>query len=325
MNRREIIAMLGGAAAWPVTARAQQMAMPVVGFLSARSAKTSGYLVEAFRKGLGETGYVEGQNVVIDYRYAEGQYDQVPMLAADLVRRQVAVIAASDLSGALAGKAATTTIPIVFTIGTDPIKSGLVASLSRPGSNITGVTNLNTELAPKRLELMHELVPTASNFGLLVNPTNLGTKEYLREVETAAGTLGLQLHGLNASTDREIDAAFAILAQLRAGGLVIEADAFFTSRSELIVALALRHAIPTIYQFREFAAVGGLMSYGGSITNSHYAVGVYTGRILKGEKAADLPVQQSTKVELIINLRTAKVLGLTVPLALLTRADEVIE
>jgi putative ABC transport system substrate-binding protein len=326
MKRREFITLVGGAAtAWPLSARAQRTALPVVGFLSARSSKTSGYLVDAFRKGLGETGYIEGQNVAIDYRHAEGQYDQVPVLATDLVSRQVAVIAASDLSGALAGKAATTTIPIVFTIGTDPIKSGLVASLNRPGGNITGVTNLNTELAPKRLELMHELVPTASNLGLLVNPTNLGTKEYLREVEAAAATLGLQLHVLNASTDREFDAAFATLVRLRAGGLVIEADAFFTSRSELLVALSLRHAIPTIYQFREFAAVGGLMSYGGSITNSHYAVGVYTGRILKGEKPADLPVQQSTKVELIINLRTAKVLGITVPLALLTRADEVIE
>jgi putative ABC transport system substrate-binding protein len=299
--------------------------MPLIGFLSARSSGASRYLVDAFRKGLGEAGYIEGQNVAIDYRYAEGQYDRVPALATDLVSRQVAVIAASDLSGALAAKAATRTTPIVFTIGSDPIKSGLVASLNRPGGNITGVTNLNTELAPKRLELMRELVPKAGHFGLLVNPTNLGTEAFVREVQTAAGTLGLQLHLLNASTDREFDAAFVTLVRVQAGGLMIEADAFFTSRGEQLIALALRHAMPTIYQFREFAAAGGLMSYGGSITDSHHAVGIYTGRILKGEKPADLPVQQSTKVELIINLKTAKALGVTVPLALLTRADEVIE
>jgi putative ABC transport system substrate-binding protein len=329
MRRREFIAALGGAAAASVlrhqAARAQQPAMPVVGFLSARSAGASRYLVEAFRKGLGEASYIEGQNVAIDYRYAEGRYDRMPALAADLASRQVAVIAASDLSGALAGKAATGTIPIVFTIGTDPIQSGLVASLSRPGGNITGVTNLNTELAPKRLELMRELVPTAGSFGLLVNPTNLGTEEFVREVQAAAGALGLQLHRVSVSTDAEFNSAFATLAGLRAGGLVIEADAFFTSRSELLAALALRHGIPTIYQFREFTAVGGLMSYGGDIKDSHHAVGVYTGRILKGEKPADLPVQRLTKVELIINLKTARALGVTVPLALLTRADEVIE
>jgi putative ABC transport system substrate-binding protein len=326
MRRRDFITLLGSAAAtWPVGARAQQSAVPMVGFLSVRSPGASTYLVDAFRKGLREAGYIEGQNMAIEYRYADNQYNQVKALATDLVSRQAAVIAASDLGAALAGKAATTAIPIVFTIGSDPIKSGLVASLNQPGGNITGVTNLNYELAPKRLELMRELVPTASHFGLLANPNNFATETFVREVQTAAETLGLQLHLVNAGTDSELDAAFATLVRLRVGGLAIEADAFFTARSEQIAALALRHAIPTIYQFREFAAAGGLMSYGGNIADAHHTVGVYTGRILKGEKPADLPVQQSTKVELIINLKTAKALGLTVPIALIGRADEVIE
>jgi putative ABC transport system substrate-binding protein len=323
MKRREFMALLGGAAMLPVMARAQ--AMPVIGYLSGRSAGASQYVVDAFRKGLGETGFVEGQNVAIEFRYAEGQYDRMPTLAADLVGRRVAVIFADTVASAMAAKAATAAIPIVFQVGFDPVAGGLVASLSHPGGNITGVTNLSAEVAPKRLELMRELIPMASDFGMLVNPGNPATDQYMRQFQGVAGSLGLQLHLVNASSDRDFDAAFANLTRLRVSGLVIEADAFFTNRSQQLAALTLRHTIPAIYQFREFAAAGGLMSYGGSITDTHRAVGVYVGRILKGEKAADLPVVQSTKVELIVNLKTAKALGLTVPLALLTRADEVFE
>jgi putative ABC transport system substrate-binding protein len=326
MKRRDFITLLSGAAAaWPIAVRAQQSKPPVIGYLSGRSPGASKYLADAFRKGLGETGFVEGRNVAIDFRYVDGQFDRIPALAADLVARRVAVIFGDTIASAMAAKAATASIPIVFQVGFDPVAGGLVDSLSRPGGNITGVTNLSVEVAPKRLELMRELIPAASDFAMVVNPANPGTEGYLRAFQGVAGSLGVKLHLLNASTDHEIEAAFATLPGLGVGGLVIQADSFFTNRSEQLAALALRHAIPAIYQFREFAAAGGLMSYGGSITDSHRAVGVYVGRILKGEKPADLPVQQSTKVELIINLRTAKIIGITVPLSLVYRADEVIE
>jgi len=281
-------------------------------------------MVAAFRQGLKETGYVEGQNVAIEFRWADGQYDRVPAMAAELVRRQVAVIVANT-PGNLAAKAATTMIPIVFSTSSDPVQIGLVASLSRPGGNVTGVTELGVEVMPKRLELAHELVPTAPIIAVLVNPTNPNTETQLRDLQAAARTLGVQLHVLHASTERDFAAVFTTLAQMRAGGLVISTDGLFTSRSEQIAALALRHAVPTIYQNRTFATAGGLMSYGGSTTDIYRIAGAYTGRILKGEKPSDLPVQQATRIELIINMKTAKALGLTFPITLLGRADEVIE
>jgi putative tryptophan/tyrosine transport system substrate-binding protein len=281
-------------------------------------------MLAAFHQGLKDTGYVEAQSVRIEYRWADGQYGRLPAMAADLVHRQVAVIVTNS-PGMLAAKVATTTIPIVFTTSGDPVELGFVASLARPGRNITGVTQLNVEVAPKRLELMHELVPTATIMAVLLNPTYPSAETQSRGMQAAARTLGLQLHILRASNERAIDDAFATLAQLRAGAFVISSDPFFNSRAEQFAALALRHAVPTIFQYREFAAAGGLMSYGGSIIDSYRQAGVYTGRILKGEKPADLPVQQSTKVELIINLKTAKALGLEVPRTLIARADEVIE
>jgi putative ABC transport system substrate-binding protein len=327
MRRREFIGLVSGAAAWPLTARAQQPAMPLIGFLGSASPTLWADFLRAFHRGLGETGYVEGHNVAIEYRWAQGENDRLPALAAELVRRQVAVIAApASTPAALAAKAATTTIPIVFQVGTDPIAAGLVGSLARPGGNATGVTNLNTELGPKRLELLRQLIPTASTIALLVNPTSpFITETMSREMQSAAAALGLQLHIVQASTEHDFATVFETLAQLRASALVIAPDALFISKSEQLGALTVRHAMPAITQFREFAAGGGLMSYGGSFTEAARLVGIYTGRILKGEKPADLPVVQTTKVELIINLKTAKALGLTVPTALLTRADEVIE
>jgi putative tryptophan/tyrosine transport system substrate-binding protein len=325
MKRRQFITLLGGASAWPLAARAQQPAMPVVGFLSGGS-DTFPERVRAFLQGLGETGYIEGQTVTVEYRWAEGKYERLPALAADLVRRQVNVIATPDAAlTAQAAKAATTTIPIVFAAGADPVASGLVASLSRPGGNLTGVSRLNVELGPKRLALLHELVPTAVTIALLVNPANANAETLTRDLQAAAHTLGLDLHVLGASTDRDLDTVFAEMTKLHAGGLVIGTDPFLLARSEQLAALALRHAVPTIYQYREFAASGGLMSYAGSFTEGYHLAGLYAGRILKGAKPADLPVQQVTKVELMINLKTAKTLGLTVPPNLLAIADEVIE
>jgi ABC-type uncharacterized transport system substrate-binding protein len=326
MRRRDFIAGIGSAAAWPLAARAQQPAMPVIGFLSTGSPQVApGPGLAAFRQGLGETSYVEGRNVAIEYRWAEEQVDRLPALAADLVRRRVAVIATGGNRPALAAKAATATIPIVFSTSADPVRLGLVASLSRPGGNLTGVTSLTTEVGPKRLELLHEAVPAATLIGLLLNPTNPQNEAFLRDQQAAARILGVQLHVLYASAERDFDAAFATLVQLRAGGLVIGPDAFVNSRTEQLAALALRHAVPTSFQGRDGAAAGGLMSYGGSITEAIRLAGVYTGRILKGEKPADLPVQQATKFEMILNLKTAKALDLTVPTSTLLRADEVIE
>jgi putative tryptophan/tyrosine transport system substrate-binding protein len=325
VKRREFITLLGGAAAaWPIMARAQRPEIPVVAFLNGGSPDGYAPMVAAFHQGLKDTGYVEAQSVRMEYRWADGQYGRLPAMAADLVHRQVAVIVTNS-PGMLAAKAATTTIPIVFTTSGDPVELGFVASLARPGRNITGVTQLNVEVAPKRLELMHELVPTATIMAVLLNPTYPSAETQSRGMQAAARTLGVQLHILRASNERDIDDAFATLAQLRAGAFVISSDPFFNSRAEQFAALALRHAVPTIFQYREFAAAGGLMSYGGSIIDSYRQAGVYTGRILKGEKPADLPVQQSTKVELIINLKTAKALGLEVPRTLIARADEVIE
>jgi putative tryptophan/tyrosine transport system substrate-binding protein len=319
------MALLGGAAAaWPLTVRAQQPAMPVIGFLNAGAPDGYAPMVAAFRQGLEETGYVEAQNVGIEYHWANGQYDRFPAIAADLIRRQVAVIVTNS-PGVATIRAATTTIPIVFTTSGDPVKLGWVAALNRPGGNITGVTQLNVEVGPKRLELMHQLVPTATTIAVLLNPTYPSAETELSDMQTAARTLGLQMHLLRASNKHEIDDAFATLVQLRAGTLVITSDPFFNTRTKQLAALALRHAVPTIFQYREFAAAGGLMSYGGSNIASYRQAGVYTGRILKGEKPADLPVQQVTKVELIINMKTAKTLGLTLPITLLGRADEVIE
>jgi putative ABC transport system substrate-binding protein len=326
MRRRDFIALIGGAAAWPLAARAQQN-VPVIGFLNSESPALFASAVRIFRQGLSETGYVEGQNVAIEYRWAEGQNDRLPGLAADLVRRQVSVIAAPGTTpAALAAKAATTTIPVVFFTAGDPVALGLVATLSRPGGNITGLTSLGTELGPKRLGLLHELLPRATAMAMLINPTNLALAESTtRELQAAARTLGLQHHVLHASTEREFDSIFASIVQMRASGLVIGIDSFFTARRERLGELALRHRIPAIYQSRDFAVAGGVMSYGGSLEEAYRLVGLYTGRILKGEKPADLPVQQATRVELVINLRAAKALGLEVPPTLLIRADEAIE
>lgn len=323
MRRLAFISILAGAVVISSAARAQQ-AMPVIGFLSGGSSEEYANRVYAFLQGLTETGHVEGRNVAIEYRWASGRFDRLPEFAADLVRRRVAVIVANGRA-ALVAKAATTTIPIVFDLATDPVKLGLVASLSRPGGNLTGVSNLNVELGPKRLELLHEVVPGAAAVALLVNPANPNAVILTKDMSTAARRLGVTLHVLNAGSDGEIDAAFATVIERRMGALVIGPDPFFNSRSKRLAALSVRYAVPAIYQYREFAAAGGLMGYGGSITDAYRFVGVYTGRVLKGEKPSDLPVQQSTKAELFLNLKTAKALGLTVPLSLLGRADEVIE
>jgi putative tryptophan/tyrosine transport system substrate-binding protein len=327
VRRRAFITLLGGAVAWPLAARAQQAAMPVIGYIGTGSRESDAFRLPSFHQGLSETGYVEGQNVVIEYRWAEGENDRFPALLDDLVRRHVTVIAVpASTPGALAAKAATTTIPIVFYIGLDPVELGLVASLAHPGGNITGVTGWNVQVGPKRLELLHEMVPTATIMALLVNPTSPSLAEAdWREQQAAARTLGLQLHVLHASNERDFDTVFATLVQLRAGGLVIGTDSFFNTQKEQLAALTVRHRVPTIHQYREFAVAGGLMGYGSPTADLSRQVGVYTGRILKGEKPADLPVQQATKVELFINLKTAKTLGLTVPPALLIRANEVIE
>jgi putative tryptophan/tyrosine transport system substrate-binding protein len=324
IRRRDFITLLGGATAWPLGARAQPQ-MPVVGFLNGGRAEDFAPDVQAFIRGLKEVGLVDGQNVTIEYRWANGQYVRLPAMAAELVHRQVNVIAANG-PAALPAKSATATIPIVFRVGGDPVQLGLVASLNRPGGNVTGVSALSAELEPKRLELLHEVTPQAMAATALINPTNSNTSEVvLRGLQTAARALGLQLHVLNASNEEEIDAAFATAARFRTGGLVVGADAFFSGQRERIAALAIRYAIPTIYQFREFAAAGGLMSYGGSVIDQYRLFGMYAGRVLKGGKPADLPVQQSTKIELIINLKTAKALGISFPLPLLGRADEIIE
>jgi putative tryptophan/tyrosine transport system substrate-binding protein len=326
MKRREFITVITGAAAgWPLAARAQQPVLPVIGFLNGASHEAYAPYVAAFRDGLKESGYTEGQNVLIEYRWAENQYDRLPALAAELVGRQVAVLAATGTSAAVAAKKATTTIPVVFSTAGDPVELGLVASLNRPGGNVTGATQLSVEVAPKRIELLHEMFPKATIMALLVNPTSPNAPAVTNETQTAARALGLQLNVLNASTERDIDEAFAKAVQLRADGLVVGTDAFFNGRANQLVTLMLRHALPTVYQYSEFTAAGGLASYGGSIKSSYRTAGIFTGRILKGEKPADLPVQQTTKIELIINLKAAKALGLTVPLSLLARADEVIE
>ena len=317
--------LLGGAAAtWPFNARAQQSSVPVVGFLNSRASGENNGILVAFRQGLKEAGYVEGQNVTVQYRWAGDQYDRLPAMAADLVGRHVDVIVSNGPS-IKAAQAATSTIPIVFVVGFDPLAFGLVSSVSRPDGNLTGVSGLDVEIGPKRLELLHELIPTATVTALLVNPTTPAAEAITRDVQTAARPLGVQLHVLYAATDHDLDAVFETLTRLRADALIIGGDRFFTSRSRYLGELSAAHRLPAIYEFHEFVAAGGLVSYGASVADAYRQAGIYTGRILQGEKPSDLPVQQAMKVELILNLKTAKTLGINVPNSLLGRADEVIE
>jgi putative ABC transport system substrate-binding protein len=325
MRRREFIAGLGSAAVWPVVARAQQAAMPVIGVLLTQSADDYKIEIAAFLQSLKEAGYVVGQNVAVEYRWAENQSNRLPALAADLVRRRVAVIVALNTSAALAAKAATTAIPIIFGGGADPVAEGLVASLNRPGTNLTGLTVLHAELAPKRLQLLRELIPDAALFGVLAEAAFSDTRTVIADLQSAARTLGLQLIVVNAGTDGDLETAFVRFSQQRAGAVLVGDSSFFNRRTEQLAALAARHALPAMFPYREYALAGGLMSYGSSNGYVYHQAGIYTGRILKGEKPADLPVQQLTKIEMVINLKTAKALGLTIPETLLATADEVIE
>jgi putative ABC transport system substrate-binding protein len=326
MRRREFTTLLGGAAAWPRAASAQQPAMPVIGLLGSESPEADAFRVAAFQKGLNEAGYIEGRNVMFVSRWAHGQYDRLAALASDLVRLPVSVIAAIGLSpAALAAKAATTSIPIVFAVGGDPVGMGLVASLNRPGGNLTGVSFLVSMMEPKRLELLHEAVPNAAAIGFLVNPNDVYAESQTSEMQAAAAAIGQRLLVVKASIDSDLETMFATLVQQRTDALCVEADQFFLSRRDRLVALAARHGLPAIYNAREYVAAGGLMSYGTSLADAHRLMGVYAGRMLKGEMPADLPVQQSVRVEMVINMKTAKALGLTFPITLLGRADEVIE
>ena len=326
MRRRDFVKGIAVSSAWPLAAQAQQRSMPVIGFLNGRAPANLPKLLAAFRQGLNETGYIEGQNVAIEYRFAENQYERLPALAVDLVRRQVTVIVATGTSAALAAKAATTTVPTIFETGGDPIKLGLVPNLNRPGGNVTGATQLVQEVEPKLLELLHELLPSVRIVALLVNPTEPALAEATKSAVLAeAHNLGLELQILNASSEHDFDGVFEKLIEMRAGALMIGGDALFTSYSEQLAALAIRHGVPAFYKGREFAAAGGLVAYGSDIADSYRVAGSYTGRVLKGEKPADLPVQRATKIQLIINFKTAKALGITIPLPVSGRADEVIE
>jgi putative ABC transport system substrate-binding protein len=325
MKRREFIAGLGSAAAWPVVGRAQRPAVPVIGFLSSQRADASKFLIVRFVQGLKETGFVEGQNVAIEYRWAENQNDRLPALAADLVRRRVAVIATSSTPAALAAKAATMNIPVVINTGSDPVALGLVASLNRPGANVTGSANLAAELAPKQLQLLRELIPNAALFSVLADPAFPSTPSIIADLQAAARTLGLKLVVVAARTDSDLETAFASFSQQHVGAVLVGLSSFDLQRIEQFPALAARHALPAIFPYREFVLAGGLMSYGSSLGYLYHQVGIYTGRILKGEKPADLPVEQATKLELVINLKTAKALGLSIPETLLATADEVIQ
>jgi putative ABC transport system substrate-binding protein len=325
MRRREFIAALGSAAAWPLAVRAQQPGMPVIGFLSPQSADDTKNFTVAFLRSLKETGYVESQNVAVEYRWAENQFDRLPALAADLVRRRVAVIVAPGAAAALAAKAATTIIPIVFVVGGDPVALGLVASLNRPGANLTGGAVLTTEVSPKQLQLLRELIPDAALFGVLVDPASAATQSLIADLQAAARTLRLQLVVVTARTENDLETAFASLSQQRVGAVLVGGSPFYNRRMEQLATLAARHALPAIFQYREYPMAGGLMSYGSSLGYVYQQAGIYTGRILKGEKPADLPVEQATKLELVVNLKTAKALGLTIPETLLATADEVIQ